>query len=51
MWVIPDSRFGYSNLSREEWQDMQSIAEDRSIVIKKHDNVYNVVVWDRYNYV
>ena len=51
IWAIPDSRFGYSNLSQEEWQDMQSLAEDRSIVIKKPDKVYSVVVWDRCNYV
>ena len=47
---IPDSRLGYSNLSREEWQAMRSPADDRSIVIKKTDKGSSVVVWDRYDY-
>ena len=49
--VIPDSRLGYPNLSREELQDIRSLAEDRNIDIKKPDKVYSVVMWDRYDYV
>ena len=37
IFAIPDSRLRYSNLLREEWQAMQSLADDRSIVIKKAD--------------
>ena len=44
IFAIPDSRLGYSNLSREEWQAMRSLADDRSIVIKKADKGSSVVV-------
>ena len=42
---------GYSNLSTEEWKAMRSLADDRSIVIKKADKGSSVVVWDRNDYV
>ena len=51
IFAIPDSRLGYSNLSREEWQAIRSLADDRSIVIKKADKGSSVVVWDRYDYI
>ena len=51
IFAIPDSRLGYSNLSREEWQAMRSLADDRSIVIKKADKGSSVAVWDRYDYI
>ena len=51
IFAIPDSRLGYSNLSREEWQAMRSLEDDRSIVIKKADKGSHVVVRDRYDYV
>ena len=41
----------YSNLSQEEWQAVRSLADDRSIVIKKADKGSCVVVWDRFDYV
>ena len=34
-----DCNLGYSNLSSEEWRAMRSLADDRSIVIKKADKV------------
>ena len=37
----------YSNLSQEEWQAMRTLADDRSIVIKKADEGSGIVVWDR----
>ena len=43
IFAIPDSRLGYSNLSREEWQAMRSLADDRRIVIKKVDKGSSVV--------
>ena len=49
IFAIPDSRLGYSNLSQEEWQ-MQSLADNRSIEIKKADKGLSVVVWDHYEY-
>ena len=51
IFAIPYSRLGYSNISREEWQAMRSLADDRSIVIKKADKGSSVVVWDRYDYI
>ena len=41
----------YSNLSQEEWQAVRSLADERSIVIKKADKGSCVVVWDRFDYV
>ena len=36
-----------STLSKDEWQAIGSLAEDRYIVIKKADQGFRVVVWDR----
>ena len=41
----------YSNLGSEEWRAMRSLADDRSIVIKKGDKCSTVVVWNRDDYV
>ena len=41
----------YSNLSQEEWRAVRSLADDRSIVIKKADKGSCVVVWDRWDYI
>ena len=38
------------NLIKEEWLAMQSLAEDRSIIIKPADKSSYVVVWDREDY-
>ena len=37
-------------MSREEWPAVRSLADDRSIVIKKADKGSCVVVWDRNDY-
>ena len=42
---------GYSNFSKEEWQAMRALANDRSIVIKKADKGLCVVIWDRNDYI
>ena len=41
----------YSNLNSEEWGAIRSLADDRSIVIKKADKGSAAVVWDRDDYV
>ena len=41
----------YSNISQEEWRTVRSLADDRSIVIKKADKGSCVVVWDRWDYI
>ena len=47
---IADEPRKYSNLSKEEWIAMRSLADDRSIVIKKADKCLSIVVWDRNDY-
>ena len=41
----------YSNLSKEEWEAIRSLADDRFIVIKKADKSSCVVAWERNDYV
>ena len=41
----------YSNLSTEEWKAIRSLADNRSIVIKKADKGFAVVVWERNDYI
>ena len=48
LFLIPDKRLTYSNLTKEEWQAIRSLADDRSIVIRKTDK--DVVVRDRDDY-
>ena len=38
------------NMSKEEWQAMRNLAEDRSIIIKLADKGSCVAVWDREDY-
>ena len=40
----------YSNLSQEEWRAIRTLADDRSIVIKKPDKGSCIVVRDRADY-
>ena len=47
IFQIRDKYLPYSNLSKDEWQAIRSLAEDRSIVIKKADKGSCVVIWDR----
>ena len=47
IFKIVDSKLGYSIFSKEEWQAMRALADDRSIVIKKADNGSTAAVWDR----
>ena len=41
----------YSNFSKEEQQAVRSLADDKTIVIKKADKGSTVVVWDHNDYV
>ena len=51
MFEVCKSNLGYSNFSKEEWQCMYLLANDRSIVIKKAHKGSCVVVWDREDYI
>ena len=42
---------GYSNLSKEEWDAISSLADDRNVVIKRADKGSPVVIWDRNDYI
>ena len=42
---------GYSNLLKEEWYAMRSLADDRNGVIKRADKGTCVVTWERNDYV
>ena len=48
---VVQSPLGYSNLSKEEWKVVRSLASDRNIVIKKADKESCVVIWDRSDYI
>ena len=37
----------HSNTSKEEWQVIWALADDRIIVINRADEGWYVVVWDR----
>ena len=50
LFQIPDKYLPYSNLSKDEWQPIRSLAENTSIVIKKAGKGLCVVVWDRLDY-
>ena len=50
LFQIPDKCLPYSNLTKEEWLSVRSLADDRSIVIKKADKGSCIVVWDSGEY-
>ena len=45
-----ETPLGYSNLSKEEWETVRTLADDRNIVIEKADKGSCVVIWDRNDY-
>ena len=51
LFQISDKCLSYSNLTKEEWLVVRSLADDRSIVIKKTDKGSCIVVWDRVDYI
>ena len=42
---------GYSSLSKEEWEAVSTLVDDRNIVIKKVDKGLCVIIWDRNDYI
>ena len=50
LFHVSDKSLPYSNLLKEEWQAVRSLANDRQIVIKKADKGSCIVVWDRDDY-
>ena len=51
LFTVVDSKLGYLKLSKEEWKALQTLVDDRTIVIKKADKGSCVVVWDRNDYI
>ena len=51
LFSLIDKPLGYSNLTKEEWDAIRSLADDRNIVIKKADKGSCVVIWDRTDYI
>ena len=50
LFEITEKPTRYSNLSQEDWRAIRMLADDRSIVIKKSDKGFGIVVWDRADY-
>ena len=44
LFTVVNSKLGYPNLSKEDWKAMRTLADDRTIVIKKTDKESCVVV-------
>ena len=49
--LVKDSTPINSNMTKEEWDALKGLADDRSIVIKKADKGSCVVVWCRDDYI
>ena len=49
--LLNDSISIPSNMSKEEWEALRGLADDRSIVIKQADKGSSVVVWCRDGYI
>ena len=50
LFELPKADIEYSNLSREEWNAIRSLADDGSIIIKKADKGSCIVIWSRNDY-
>ena len=51
LFGLAETSLDHSNFSKEEWQAVRALANDRSIVIKKADKCSCVVIWDRNDYI
>ena len=40
----------HTNTSKEEWQTIRALSDDRTIIIKRADKGSSAVVWDRMDY-
>ena len=47
---MPFDNLKHSNISKEEWQLIEALADDYIIAIKRPDKGSCVVVWNRMNY-
>ena len=50
LFKLSGSSIRYCNMSKDEWDAIRSLADDRTIVIKRADKGSCVVIWDRNDY-
>ena len=50
LFKLSGSSIRYSNMSKDEWDAIRSLADGRRIVIKRADKGSCVVIWDRKDY-
>ena len=50
LFKISSSSIRYSNMPKDEWDTIRSLADDMNIVIKRADKGSCVVIWDRNDY-
>ena len=50
MFELPKADIKYSNLSREEWNTIRYLADDKNIIIKKADKGSCIVIWGSDDY-
>ena len=50
LFKMSSSSIRYSNMPKDEWDAVRSLADDRNIVIKRADKGSCVVIWDRNDY-
>ena len=50
LFELPEAGIKYTNLSREEWNVIRSLADNRNIIIKKADKGSCIVIWDSNDY-
>ena len=47
LFELPKADIKYSNLSREKWNAIRSLANDSNVIIKKADKGSHIVIWGR----
>ena len=50
LFELPQADNKNSNLWREEWNAIRSLADDRNIITKKADKGYCIVIWKKNDY-
>ena len=51
LFQTAETPLGYSNLSKEEWEAVRTLTDDRNTVTKKADKCSCVVIWNRNDYI